>query len=97
MTERQRIEETDHISKTSGPLTRAEEQALLREANQVGTPALAPAPIVVADLLPAEEIAAPQQSPNAAVTFIKRHPVASALIGLGAGYLVARSRRMIRE
>ena len=68
-------------------LTRRDEQELLRAANQVGTPSLAP-----------EEIdAAPEHTPGSFVQDLagvaRKYPVLAALAAGGVVFLLARRRR----
>jgi len=68
-------------------LTRSEEQALLRAANQVGTPTLAPA----------EDAPEPGDAPHSFVSDLagvaRKYPVLTVLAAGGIAFLLARRRR----
>lgn len=66
-------------------LTRNEEQALLNEAHEVGTPTLTPTAEAHDD--------APQSFAADIVRIVRRHPLPAVLAGAGLVLLLARRRR----
>ncbi len=101
MTEQQREDElltnllqtTDTLPDSSTasyqpPISRREEQRLLREANQAGTPTLAPRDVnVVGDDSTGKETFASEM-----VEFVRRHPVPTLLAAVGIAYVFTRRR-----
>ena len=70
-----------------GPiLTRGEEQTLLKEANQVDPPTLAPADVSLAESTSATSFSAEL------VETIRRHPIPAVLFAIGLAYLLTRRR-----
>jgi hypothetical protein len=68
-------------------LTRREEQELLRAANQVGTPTLAPEPLDFTD----ED--APRSFASDVIAVARKHPILALAAGAGIAYLLVRRRR----
>ena len=68
-------------------LTQREERALLRAANEVGTPTLAP------QATPQDAIDAPASFVHEIAGFVRRHPVPMLLAGAGLAFLLTRRRR----
>ena len=103
MTERQREEEllselldlpesSDEVqviysSARQPVLTRSEEQALLRAANTVGTPTLAPEDLELA------RNDAPGSFMSDLVGVARKHPAVAALVVAGVAFLLVRRRR----
>ena len=79
--------QASHTTAAQPLLTRSEEQALLRAANQVGTPTLAPT----------EEEQEPDDAPHSFVSDLagvaRKYPVLTVLAAGGIAFLVARRRR----
>jgi hypothetical protein len=92
MTEQQREEDLlsellDLPEQTQPLLTRREEQALLKAANQAGTPTLAPE-----EFAPAQENA-PRSFVSDLTGVARKYPVLAVLAAGGIAFLLARRRR----
>lgn len=81
------LRQIDNTTTAQPLLTRREEQALLRAANQVGTPTLAP-PEAAHDL---------EDAPHSFVSDLgrvaRKYPVLAVLTASGIAFLLARRRR----
>ena len=78
---------TDYGTAAQPLLTRREEQALLRAANQVGTPTLAPADSGL------ELDGAPRSFVSDLAGVARKYPVLAVLAASGIAFLLARRRR----
>jgi hypothetical protein len=79
--------QTDYGATAQPLLTRREEQALLRAANQVGTPTLAP------DDSERDRDAAPHSFVSDLAGVARKYPVLAVLAAGGIAFLLARRRR----
>ena len=81
------LRRTNYETTAQSPLTRREEQALLRAANQVGTPTLAPA-----ELAPDLD-GAPHSFVSDLAGVARKYPVLTVLAAGSIAFLLARRRR----
>lgn len=78
-------------------LTRQEERALLREANEVGTPTLAPQETSLLGAVASERRERSPVTPGSITSelldVVRRHPIPALLAGAGLAYVLTRRRR----